>query len=105
MSSTFDPADGDRARELDRLVLHSWSKHGSTNPFTVARGEGVRLWDHDGREYLDFSSQLVNANIGHSHHQHRLICTAILNGRPDRARKVMEDHCDDTAALLRGLLV
>ncbi|WP_026373973.1 aspartate aminotransferase family protein [Agrococcus lahaulensis] len=63
----FDPADGARARELDPLILHSWSKHGSTNPFTVARGEGVRLWDYDGREYLDFSSQLVNTNIGHSH--------------------------------------
>jgi GntR family transcriptional repressor for pyruvate dehydrogenase complex len=47
----------------------------------------------------------LEPNIGHSHRQHRLICTAILNGRPDRARKVMEDHCDDTAALLRGLLV
>jgi GntR family transcriptional repressor for pyruvate dehydrogenase complex len=47
----------------------------------------------------------LETNIGHSHHQHRLVCTAILNGRPDRARTVMEDHCDDTAALLRGLLV
>jgi GntR family transcriptional repressor for pyruvate dehydrogenase complex len=47
----------------------------------------------------------LEPNIGHSHRQHHLICTAILNGRPDRARKVMEDHCDDTAALLRGLLV
>ncbi len=47
----------------------------------------------------------LDTNIGHSHRQHRLICTAILDGRPDRARKVMEDHCDDTAALLRGLLV
>ncbi|SFB26327.1 GntR family transcriptional regulator, transcriptional repressor for pyruvate dehydrogenase complex [Nocardioides alpinus] len=47
----------------------------------------------------------LEPNIGHSHRQHRQICTAILNGRPDRARKVMEDHCDDTAALLRGLLV
>ncbi len=47
----------------------------------------------------------LEPNIGHSHHQHRRVCTAILNGRPDRARKVMEDHCDDTAALLRGLLV
>ena len=47
----------------------------------------------------------LEPNIGHSHEQHRRICTAILAGRPDRARKVMEDHCDDTAALLRGLLV
>ncbi len=29
---------------------------------------------------------------------------AILAGKPDRARKAMEEHCDDTAALLRGLL-
>lgn len=47
----------------------------------------------------------LETNIGHSHRQHRLICTAILGGRPERARKVMEDHCDDTAALLRGLIV
>ncbi len=47
----------------------------------------------------------LEPNMGHSHRQHRLICAAILNGRPDRAREVMEDHCDDTAALLRGLLV
>ena len=47
----------------------------------------------------------LEPNIGHSHRQHRLICTAILNGRPYRARTVMENHCDDTAALLRGLLV
>ncbi|WP_405217131.1 aspartate aminotransferase family protein [Agrococcus sp. Ld7] len=64
---SLNPADGDRARELDELVLHSWSKHGQVNPFTIARAEGVRMWDYEGREYLDFSSQLVNTNIGHSH--------------------------------------
>jgi GntR family transcriptional repressor for pyruvate dehydrogenase complex len=47
----------------------------------------------------------LEPNIGHSHRQHRQICKAITDGRPDRARQVMEDHCDDTAALLRGLLV
>lgn len=47
----------------------------------------------------------LEPNIGHSHRQHRLVCSAILKGRADRARTVMEDHCDDTAALLRGLLV
>ena len=25
------------------------------------------MWDFDGKEYLDFSSQLVNTNIGHQH--------------------------------------
>ncbi len=46
----------------------------------------------------------MEPNIGHSHRQHRQVCRAIVEGRSDRARKVMEDHCDDTAALLRGLL-
>ena len=46
----------------------------------------------------------LEPNIGHSHRQHRQICRAIVDGHADRARTVMEDHCDDTAALLRGLL-
>jgi GntR family transcriptional repressor for pyruvate dehydrogenase complex len=28
----------------------------------------------------------------------------VLDRRPDKARRTMEEHCDDTAALLRGLL-
>lgn len=48
-------------------VFHSWSAQGSLNPVTVARGEGASFWDYDGKEYLDFSSQLVNLNLGHQH--------------------------------------
>ncbi len=33
----------------------------------VAKSSGSRFWDHDGKEYLDFSSQLVFTNIGHQH--------------------------------------
>ena len=47
---------------------------------------------------------VLETNIAHSDTQHARIVTAILAGRPDRARQVMEEHCDDTAALLRGLL-
>lgn len=43
-------------------------------------------------------------NIEHSDAQHQAIVDAILTGVPARARRVMEAHCDDTAALLRGLL-
>lgn len=43
-------------------------------------------------------------NIEHSHAQHAEILAAVLAGDAGRARRVMEDHCDDTAALLRGLL-
>ncbi len=47
---------------------------------------------------------VLDANIAHSDTQHRRIVGAILTGRAARARQVMQEHCDDTAALLRGLL-
>ena len=47
---------------------------------------------------------VLDANIAHSDRQHSRVVSAILAGRPDRARRAMEEHCDDTAALLRGLV-
>jgi GntR family transcriptional repressor for pyruvate dehydrogenase complex len=47
---------------------------------------------------------VYDVNISHSDRQHEQILRAVLEGRPDRARQTMEEHCDDTAALLRGLL-
>lgn len=47
---------------------------------------------------------VLEANIAHSDRQHAALTRAIVAGRPDRARTVMQEHCDDTAALLRGLL-
>ena len=56
------------ALELDRShVFHSWSAQASLAPVSIAGGSGTTVWDHGGRRYLDFSSQLVNVNIGHSH--------------------------------------
>jgi taurine---2-oxoglutarate transaminase len=65
---TFDIEEGERAYELDRAhVFHSWSAQGALKPFVPARGLGTTLWDYEGKAYLDFSSQLVNLNIGHQH--------------------------------------
>lgn len=66
---SFGDTDAQReVRENDRgYVFHSWSAQGKINPIPVAKGEGVRFWDYDGNEYLDFSSQLVNLNVGHAH--------------------------------------
>jgi GntR family transcriptional repressor for pyruvate dehydrogenase complex len=47
---------------------------------------------------------VYEANIAHSDRQHESLVGAILEGDATRARRVMEQHCDDTAALLRGLL-
>src|SRR3984957_5303073 len=46
-------------------TLFSWSKQKGLNPIAVQRGEGVYLYDYDGKRYLDFSSGLMNVNIGH----------------------------------------
>jgi GntR family transcriptional repressor for pyruvate dehydrogenase complex len=43
-------------------------------------------------------------NIAHSNEQHAQVVEAVLGGRPDEARRAMEEHCDGTSALLRGLL-
>ncbi|MEX1105213.1 MAG: aminotransferase class III-fold pyridoxal phosphate-dependent enzyme, partial [Ilumatobacteraceae bacterium] len=48
-------------------VFHSWSAQASLNPLVVAGAAGSWFWDEDGNRYLDFSSQLVNVNIGHQH--------------------------------------
>lgn len=36
-------------------------------PLCLVRGEGVRVWDSDGKEYLDFTGGLVVLALGHCH--------------------------------------
>lgn len=48
-------------------VFHSWSAQGTLNPVEITGGLGSYFWDSAGKKYLDFSSQLVNLNIGHQH--------------------------------------
>ncbi|CAN5498153.1 aspartate aminotransferase family protein [soil metagenome] len=67
-ATPFDPDDGAVAYDLDRShVFHSWSAQGALKPFVMAGGLASTIWDYDGKHYLDFSSQLVNMNIGHQH--------------------------------------
>jgi GntR family transcriptional repressor for pyruvate dehydrogenase complex len=47
---------------------------------------------------------VLKRNIEHSDQQHQEILSAILAGDADRARTIMEEHCDATSALLRGLI-
>ena len=56
------------AIDLDHAhVFHSWSAQGALAQFAIAGASGTEVWDFDGNHYLDFSSQLVNMNIGHTH--------------------------------------
>jgi taurine--2-oxoglutarate transaminase len=54
--------------DLNRAyTLFSWSIQSATNPIPISKAESVYFWDSDGKRYLDFSSQLMNMNIGHQH--------------------------------------
>ena len=46
-------------------TLFSWSKQGGLNPINASHAKGRYFYDRDGKKYLDFSSQLMNVNIGH----------------------------------------
>ncbi|HTW19940.1 MAG TPA: aspartate aminotransferase family protein [Mycobacteriales bacterium] len=63
--STLDEAD---VRKYDRAhVFHSWSAQAAIDPLPIAGASGCYFWDYAGTRYLDFSSQLVNVNIGYQH--------------------------------------
>ena len=62
MDQSTDAYADDRAH-----VFHSWSAQQVIEPVVVAGAKGSWFWDRDDRRYLDFSSQLINVNIGHQH--------------------------------------
>jgi taurine--2-oxoglutarate transaminase len=68
MSISVDSAAGQAVKAADRAhVFHSWSAQALIDPLAVAGAEGSYFWDYEGNRFLDFSSQLVNTNIGHQH--------------------------------------
>jgi taurine--2-oxoglutarate transaminase len=73
MTFTLDDAvtelsEAQRVRRDDRAhVFHSWSAQALIDPLPVAGARGSYFWDYEGKRYLDFSSQLVNVNIGYQH--------------------------------------
>ncbi|RRD61155.1 aspartate aminotransferase family protein [Leucobacter sp. OH1287] len=97
-----DAAAQQRVRENDRgYVFHSWSAQGKIDPLPVAKGEGVRFWDYDGKEYLDFSSQLVNLNLGHQHPE----LVAAITSQAQRLATIQPAFANDARGELARLLV
>jgi predicted acetylornithine/succinylornithine family transaminase len=57
---------------MDTKTLMEWSaKYHTPNygrtPIVLVRGEGTRVWDSDGREYLDFTTGIAVTSLGHCH--------------------------------------
>jgi taurine--2-oxoglutarate transaminase len=77
-------------------TFFSWSVQGQANPIPMDRAEGVYFWDTDGKRYIDFSSQLMNTNIGHQHPK-------VVKAIQDQAAKLCFVHPGNTTDV-RGLL-
>src|SRR3972149_5988560 len=57
---------------MDTKQLLEWSEKSlmafaKRYPVALVRGEGVRVWDTDGKEYLDFTGGIAVTALGHSH--------------------------------------
>ncbi len=48
-----------------RYTFASWAAQSAWKPLSTTRAEGVYFWDADGKRFLDWSSMLMNVNIGH----------------------------------------
>lgn len=56
----MDEFDRDR---FDHNVMKTYGRF----PIAIAKGEGCRLWDTDGKEYLDFVAGIATCTLGHAH--------------------------------------
>ncbi len=72
--------------------LYSWSATGSVHPLPIERAEGVYMYTADGRRILDFNSQLMCVNIGHSHPRvvaaMKRACDGLLFAHPGTATEI-----------------
>lgn len=65
MQTKLDSETQEIVQNNQDYTLFSWSKQKGTNPIAVKYAKGVYLYDYDGNRYIDFSSGLMNVNIGH----------------------------------------
>jgi GntR family transcriptional regulator, transcriptional repressor for pyruvate dehydrogenase complex len=91
-------ADGGRRVADARLHLAVATLSGSTMVVEAVTQAQARLSELLGE------IPMPRLTIEHSDLQHSALVAAILRGDAEGARRVMEEHCDATSALLRGLL-
>lgn len=51
------------AAAFDRCVMSTYAR----NPIALTRGAGCRVWDTEGRAYLDFAAGIATCTLGHAH--------------------------------------
>jgi len=49
-----------------KYTLYEWSAQSTVAPIPVQRSKGIYFWTPEGKRFIDFNSQLMSVNIGHS---------------------------------------
>lgn len=62
------------------ISIHHWYDP-DAEPISIAKGDGITVWDEDENEYLDFCSQLYCTNLGHSN-------DAVITAMEEQARTI-----------------
>jgi len=92
------------AEKMKRLCLEhsmfSWAASGSVDPMPIERAEGVYMYAPDGTRWLDFNSQLMSVNIGHSHPK----VVAAMKAATDKLLYVFPGAATEARAKLASLL-
>ncbi|MDO4851354.1 MAG: aspartate aminotransferase family protein [Actinomycetota bacterium] len=91
----------EEARALDaRYLMQTYGR----KPVEFVRGEGMRLYDDDGREYLDFLAGIGVTSVGHNH-------PAVVRAVVEQAQQLLHvsnyfhiEHRGELAAMLSHLL-
>jgi len=68
----------DVAKLTDKHVAQTYARY----PIALVRGKGARVWDADGKEYLDFLAGIAVNSLGHCH-------PAVVRAIQQQARKLL----------------
>jgi len=68
----------DVAKITDKYVAQTYARY----PIALVRGKGVRVWDADGKEYLDFLAGIAVNSLGHCH-------PAVVRAIQQQSRKLL----------------
>jgi acetylornithine/succinyldiaminopimelate/putrescine aminotransferase len=86
----------DVAKLTDQFVAHTYARY----PIALVRGKGARVWDADGKEYLDFLAGIAVNGLGHCH-------PAVVKAIQQQSRKLLHVsnlyHIQPQAELAREL--
>src|ERR1043166_656336 len=77
----------DVVRLTDQYIAHTYGRY----PIALVRGKGARVWDADGKEYLDFLAGIAVNGLGHCH-------PAVVRAIKQKSRKLL--HVSNLSPIL-----